>query len=78
LAKQEKTRRLARLAAPLKPEKSPYYVRLPVAPGLQDAFPATGWYWIPHGHDRVVFLGASEIDAARVLDRLIERELAQP
>lgn len=52
-------RRLAALAGPLKPERPPYYVRLPVPPGLEKAFPAAGWYWVPNGHHTAVFLGAS-------------------
>jgi hypothetical protein len=44
-------------------------VRRPIPPGLQSTFPADGWYWMPQGHHTVVFLAASEIDAAIELDR---------
>lgn len=67
--------RLARLAKPLRPAVDPYYMRLP-PPGLEREFPAAGWYWKPAGHDHVVFLGASEINAAIALQRIIDRELA--
>jgi hypothetical protein len=52
-------RRLAQLAASLEPERAPYYVRRPVPPGLERTFPAEGWYWVPHGHNVAVYLGAS-------------------
>lgn len=63
-------RRLAALAAPLAPERPPYYVRLPVPPGLTDAFPAAGWYWVPAGHHVAVFLAASWDSAAITLHQL--------
>lgn len=63
-------RRLAALAAPLEPERPPYYVRLPVPPSLSDAFPAAGWYWVPHGHHVAVFLAASWDTAAVILHQL--------
>ncbi len=67
--------RLARLALALRPEKAPYYVWLPPA-GLEDQFPAPGWYWVPQGHPYAVYLGANELNAALELRRLMDRELA--
>jgi hypothetical protein len=63
-------RRLASLAAPLGPERTPYYVQLPVTPGLEQHFPASGWYWVPHGHQTAAFLGASFDIAAVQLHHL--------
>lgn len=68
------SRRLAALAAPLKPEKPPWYVRRPVSPGLERSFPADGWYWIPP-HGRVaVFLAASFELAAHELHTMLEQQ----
>jgi hypothetical protein len=50
------THKLARLAAPLRPERAPYFVRLPAPPGLEGTFPAQGWYWVPTGRQVVTFL----------------------
>ena len=69
-------RRLAELAAPLRPERAPYYVRLPVPPGLEQSFPAAGWYWVPAGHHFAVFLAASFEGAAVILHNLIIAEAA--
>lgn len=63
-------RRLANLAGPLEPERDPYYVQMPVSPGLERHFPAAGWYWIPQGHQTAVFLGASFDVAAVQLHQL--------
>jgi hypothetical protein len=63
-------RRLANLAGPLEPERAPYYVQLPVSPGLESHFPAAGWYWVPQGHATAVFLGASFDIAAIQLHHL--------
>lgn len=71
------SRRLAQLAAPLHPVHAPWYVRHPVAAGLEHQFPADGWYWIPEGLVLGVYLGASYELAAHELRNLIERELAR-
>jgi hypothetical protein len=71
------TRKLAELSAPLRPERSPYYVRLPLAPGLESSFPAPGWYWVPNGHHVAVYLAYSFAAAAVQLERLIDAELHQ-
>jgi hypothetical protein len=63
-------RRLETLAAPLAPERPPYYVRLPVNPGLEASFPAAGWYWVPAGHQFAVYLAASFETAAVQLHQL--------
>jgi hypothetical protein len=68
-------RRLTALAAPLQPERPPYYVRLP-PPGLRATFPAPGWYWCPHGHPIAVYLGCSFDRAAFVLYQLLEDQEA--
>lgn len=69
-------RRLEALAAPLAPERLPYYVRLPVNPGLEETFPAAGWYWIPNGHHTAVYLAASSYTAAVILHHELTREAA--
>lgn len=69
-------RRLEQLAGPLKPERLPFYVRLPVRPGLEQTYPAQGWYWVPGGHPFAVFLGASEVAASIALTRLHQREMS--
>jgi len=66
--------RLQALSKPLKPEKAPWYVRLPVPPGLERQFPADGWYWVPAKHHVAVFLGASFEIAAHELHTQIEQE----
>ena len=67
------SQRLATLAEPLLPERAPYYVRRPVAPGLERQFPADGWYWVPADHSVAVFLGASFELASHELHSLLER-----
>lgn len=67
-------RRLAGLAAPLHPERAPYYVRTPVPPGLEDAFPAPGWYWVPRHHHVAVYLAASFDGAAVQLHKLATQQ----
>ncbi len=67
------SKRLETLAAPLKPERAPWYVRRPVSPGLERSFPADGWYWIPAGHPVAVFLGGSFEIAAHELYQLLEQ-----
>jgi hypothetical protein len=67
------SQRLARLAAPLRPEREPYYVRHPVPPGLERQFPADGWYWVPKGHVVAVYLAQSEHLAYHELLTLIKR-----
>ncbi len=74
MAAPTKARRLATLAAPLRPERAPWYVRLPVSPGLEETFPAPGWYWIPHDHPVAVYLGATFELAAVSLHRQIAAE----
>lgn len=70
-----RTAKLAGLASPLRPERAPYYVRLQsVPPGLDDVFPAEGWYWVPHGHHTAVYLAATFERAAIQLDRLVRQE----
>lgn len=70
-------RRLGALAAPLSPARAPYYVRLPVSPGLESTFPAPGWYWVPEGHTNAVFLAADAVTAAVQLHHLnINQEAA--
>lgn len=69
-------RRLELLAQPLKPTRPPFYVRLPVGPGLEKTYPAPGWYWVPTGHPFAVFLGASEVSAAIALNELTNREMS--
>ena len=67
-------RRLALAAQALEPVKPPYYVRLPVLPGLERAFPAAGWYWVPHDHPVAVYLGASfEVAYAELRDLVREQ-----
>lgn len=67
------SRRLALLAEPLKPARAPFYVRLPVSPGLERTYPAAGWYWVPTGHSFAIYLGASfEVAAAELRDQLRE------
>jgi hypothetical protein len=68
-------RRLAVLASLLEPERAPFYVRRPVPPGLQSSFPADGWYWVPHNHHVAVFAGASEVEVAVLLYRLIDERI---
>lgn len=68
--------RLAQLAVPLRPVRAPWYVRHPVAAGLERQFPADGWYWIPADHQIAVFLGQSYELAAHALRTLIDREEA--
>jgi hypothetical protein len=63
-------RRLTDLAAPLVPERGPFYVRLPVSPGLEATYQAPGWYWVPPQHHVAVYLGASFETAAVHLYRL--------
>lgn len=67
-------RRLAELAAPLSPVRVPFYVRPPVGPGLEDTFPAPGWYWVPRGHPVAVYLAYSVERAAIELHKLAEAE----
>lgn len=69
-------RRLAELAQPLEPERPPYYVRRPIPPALERAFPAEGWYWVPAEHHVAVFLAASFEAAAATLRETL-RELEQ-
>lgn len=69
-------RRLSALAEALQPERSPYYVRLPVSPGLEHTFPAAGWYWVPNGHPVAVYLGASFELAAVELHSLHHQDAA--
>jgi hypothetical protein len=76
MAQVAAARRLAALAAPLKPEQAPFYMRPPVPPGLETTYPAPGWYWRPHGHPVAVYLGYSFELAAHTLRRLIEEEEA--
>lgn len=66
--------RLGTLAKPLKPERTPWYVRWPVSPGLERSFPAEGWYWIPAGHPVAVYLAASFESAAHELRNMIDAE----
>lgn len=73
MADGKRTRRLATLARPLKPEVPPYYVRRPVPPGLERSFPADGWYWVPAEHQVAVFLAASFELAAHELHTMIEQ-----
>lgn len=75
MAQGRAARRLQALAAPLKPARDPYYVRLPVAPGLESAFPAAGWYWVPAGHQFAVYLAASFETAAVQLHQDLDRNL---
>lgn len=74
MAQATAARRLAALARPLKPEAPPFYMRPPVPPGQENAFPAPGWYWRPQGHPVAVYLGYSYELAAHTLRRLIEQE----
>jgi hypothetical protein len=72
--KPSKSDRLAQIAAPLKPVKSPWFQRrAPV--GLEGTFPADGWYWIPNGHATAVFLGRDAGMAEYILRGLLQREL---
>ncbi len=64
--------RLERLSRPLQPRRAPWYVRLPVDPGLERTFPAAGWYWIPDGHETAVYLGSSFEVCAHNLYTMIE------
>jgi hypothetical protein len=67
--------RLAHVAAALRPEKPPWYVRAAeLAPGLETTFPADGWYWIPRGMHTAVYLGRSSGVAEHILRRELERE----
>ncbi len=70
--------RLAALAKPLKAEQEPWYVRHPVAPGLERSFPAEGWYWIPAGLPAAVYLGASFEIAAHELRAQIDQAIDGP
>jgi hypothetical protein len=72
------TRRLRELAQLLEPEAPPWYVRrAELPPTLRQHFPADGWYWVPHAHHVAVYAGATEIDVALMLHRMIdEREAA--
>lgn len=76
MARGRATRRLETFAAPLRPERAPFYVRLPVPPGLERTYPAEGWYWVPAQHTFAVFLGASEITAALALHRITAEALS--
>jgi len=67
------SRHLGELARPLQPERTPWYVRRPIPPGLERSFPAEGWYWIPHGFNVAVFLAHSYELAAHELRNLIDR-----
>jgi hypothetical protein len=70
MAQGRASRRLAVLAAPLAPEREPFYVRLPVAPGLETTYQAAGWYWVPRQHHTAVYLGGGFETAALALYRL--------
>lgn len=48
--------RLARIAAPLQPVETPFWVSYP---DETQGTPAQGWYWVPAGLERPSFLGAS-------------------
>lgn len=67
-------RRLGELAARLKPDQAPFYIRPPVAPGLEGTYPAPGWYWRPHGHPVAVYLGYNFEIAAVTLHRLLQEQ----
>lgn len=70
------TRRLRELAQLLEPEVHPYYVRrAELSPPLRRHFPADGWYWVPHQHHVAVFAGATEIDVAVMLHRMINERI---
>lgn len=72
-----RTTRLAVLAAPLKPDRAPWYVwRNDVAPTLRRHFPADGWYWVPQGHGIAIYLAATYEDAVYELRTILEREAA--
>ncbi len=68
-------RRLEQLASPLEPARKPFYVRLPVPPGLERTFPAEGWYWVPHEHHTAVYLAATFHRAAIELDKQLVDQL---
>jgi hypothetical protein len=67
------TLRLEQLAAPLRPVKAPWYVRHPVGAGLESQFPASGWYWIPAGHQVAVFLASGYDLGNHLLRVLVDR-----
>lgn len=70
--------RLRRLAAPLHPEREPYYLRVrDRPPTLRKTFPATGWYWRPADHPVAVFLGSNEFEARDELLELLRRAEAE-
>lgn len=77
MASGRAARRLAELAAPLKPGRAPFYVRPPVPPGLELAFPAPGWYWVPPGHAVAVYLAYSYAGAVVRLHQLTEAQIEE-
>lgn len=67
------TRRLARAARPLKPERAPYYVSNP-SPRRGERF-GPGWYWTPDGAAGPQYL-AYNADAALIALHLADQDQA--
>ena len=61
------TRRLGELAAALEPARAPFYVSQP-----DRRTPSPGWWWIPSGLARPVYLGHNHIVAEVELRGLLD------
>jgi hypothetical protein len=70
--------KLRDLAAPLRPERLPYFQRADRRPvTLRRELPATGWYWRPAGHPVSVFLGRNYDEALLELVDQLQRQLEE-
>lgn len=71
-----KQTKLIALARALEPERAPYYLAAESRPvTLRRELPATGWYWVPHGHPVAVFLGRNYDEARDELVDQLRRQL---
>jgi hypothetical protein len=71
LATPPHSRRLGRVAAPLEPDRSPYYVDR-----VDRGHRAPGWYWQPAGAERPKYLGYNHILAEITLLEALDRKAA--
>ncbi|MFL5910777.1 MAG: hypothetical protein ACJ768_09455 [Gaiellaceae bacterium] len=77
MAKPTAKQRLTALARQLRPEQPPFFERAELRPiTLRRVYPATGWYWRPHGHPVAVFLGRNYDEARDELVELLRRDEA--
>ena len=77
MARANRTDKLARLAKPLRPTRAPWF-QADAPPGLEAAFPAPGWYWVPAGAQVAEWLARDYVEAYHRLRRLIEDQEARP